>query len=103
MIIVILFVFLFLTGDLVKILNSLMLENFVFPDLTRSPMQGQNLQSNYHGVVTLFQYSSETIFIPVEHMCPHSTLLLCAAKTLDAVLDAVNIILLSIIKYIPKK
>lgn len=70
-----------------------MLENFVFSNLTRSPIQGQNLQSNYHGEVTLFQHLSGTIFIPVEHMCPHSTLLICAPKALDGALDAVNIIL----------
>lgn len=93
MIIVILLAFLFLTGVLVKILNSLMLENFVFPNLTRSPVQGQNLQSNYHAEVTLFQHLSGIIFIPVEHMCPHSTLLICAPKALDCTLDAVSIIL----------
>lgn len=104
MIIVILFAFLFLTGVLVKILNNLMLENFVFPNLTRSPIQGQNLQSNYHGEVTLFQHLSGTIFIPVVYMCLHSTLLFCAPKVLDGALDTVNIIFsLSILKHIAKK
>lgn len=89
-IIVILLVFLFLTGVLVKFLSSFMFGYFIFSCLTRSSIQRQKLQSNYHVAVTLFQYLSGTIFIPTEHMCPHSTLRLYASKTLDAALDTVN-------------
>lgn len=90
-IIIILFVFLFLTGVLFKFLNSLTFGCFVFSCLTRSSIQEQKLQSSYHVVVTLFQYLSGTIFIPTEQTCPHSTLPLYASKTLDAALDTVNI------------
>lgn len=69
--------FLFLTGVLVKFLNSLKFGNFVFPDLTRSSVQGQNLQNNYHGVVTLFQYLPGTIFIPIERVSSFHSTVLC--------------------------